>query len=103
MDIFVPALVAFIAASVPATFAIVSNRRKNSADTDATVGEVYRQILNELRTEMDRRDKECESRLQEVREELFEEISELKSEVKVLRVMVRSTGQDPRTWKDPQS
>ena len=100
MDIFIPALVAFIAASVPATFAIVSNRKKNAADAGVTVGQMYRQILDELRTEMTRRDAECESRLQEVRNELLGDIIELQAELRSLRSMVINLGGDPLRWRE---
>ena len=100
MDIFIPALVAFIAASVPATFAIVSNHKKNSADAGATVGEMYHQILDELRSEMTRRDAECASRIQDVRNELFGDIIELQAEVRSLRSMLIKLGGDPLRWRD---
>jgi len=59
----IAAAVAAAVAGIPATAAIVSSRRGRDADAGRTIGETYSRILDELRDEMARRDRECERRI----------------------------------------
>ena len=74
MSLIATGLIALLVAAVPTGISVVSLRHKNDADAELTVGAAYSQILKELRVELDRRDADCNRRIQRVRDDLMADI-----------------------------
>lgn len=93
--IWLPAVIALAAAGVPSTIAAWASRRKNRADTEATVSATYHSIVEELRVELTRREADCNRRISAVEDELTSKLGAMQAHVADLEGMIRTLGGHP--------
>lgn len=94
-DLWIPALISLAAAGAPSSLAVWASRRRNRADTEATITSSAIGVLTELRTELTRREAACNQRIAEVRAEMTAKIGVLEVHIGDLEGMVRTLGGVP--------